>query len=636
MITVADALNIALTHHRAGRLAEARAVYERILEADATNVATLNLLALCVQNGDPDRAAGLYARALGVQPELPELRHNLAGLLHQTGQSDAALARLRECVALRPDYADALHKAGLVTHAVGGPRLLAHARRHIGRALAVRPDLAPVRADLGVLLRQGGQAEQAVRQLGAAVATAPDLFVALLNLGSALMAVGRTEEAAASYRRAARLDPRSPAAAFNLGSAFYALGRLDEAAAAFRQAAGLGHAEALLKLGGLLAGTGHPEEAERVLRAALATPGLDAGEALELLGTLLIRQGRHEELRRDLATFANTPIGQNLRGEGLTVLGASLLDEGRLDEACHVLGRVQGARSRLFTVRSVAFLRRSLRELGGSPPVRRNGRGGRERISGSSLATHGRFAHTVLEYALLRLYAESRGLDLETPDWAGHYVFELDDPAIADPPLPIRPFSRPALIDAVAGRPAPDLAGCDLPSPLGLHEHGEEHRARIQSWLRVRPVWRPMLDPVTDALAARGRTVIALHLRRGDFLAENYPISETRWYVDWLRTVWDSLDAPVLYLASDDIPAVKADFAAFAPLSLDDLHPGWNALEFLQDFHVLMNADVVGVSAASGFSRLAALLNRRARLFVEPDVATGRIHPFAPWRPAAE
>ena len=46
---------------------------------------------------------------------------------------------------------------------------------------------------------------------------------------------------------------------------------------------------------------------------------------------------------------------------------------------------------------------------------------------------------------------------------------------------------------------------------------------------------------------------------------------------------------------------------------------------------MLTQADVVGISAASGFSQLAARLNRRARLFVEPDVEARRIRPFRPW-----
>ncbi|MFP3700690.1 hypothetical protein SB758_35020, partial [Burkholderia sp. SIMBA_013] len=91
----------------------------------------------------------------------------------------------------------------------------------------------------------------------------------------------------------------------------------------------------------------------------------------------------------------------------------------------------------------------------------------------------------------------------------------------------------------------------------------------------------------------------------GDFVTCNYPITETAWYVDWLRAWWPRLDRPVLYVASDDVAAVRHAFAEFHPLTRADVVEEWAGLDFLQDFHVLMNADVVGTSAASGFSVLA-------------------------------
>jgi len=47
---------------------------------------------------------------------------------------------------------------------------------------------------------------------------------------------------------------------------------------------------------------------------------------------------------------------------------------------------------------------------------------------------------------------------------------------------------------------------------------------------------------------------------------------------------------------------------------------------------VLAEADVVGISAASGFSQLAARINRRARILAEPDPVARAIRPFVAWR----
>jgi hypothetical protein len=236
-----------------------------------------------------------------------------------------------------------------------------------------------------------------------------------------------------------------------------------------------------------------------------------------------------------------------------------------------------------------------------------------------------------LEYVLLRLYAEKQDCVLETPDWVGGAYFDLHDP-VPSGPLPPWPFARRVLNGSVTGeRQGRAVVDRDLLSPLFLYDYPMEYRDRVRSWLRPRPQWSPWIDPPVDTLRAVGRTIVAIHIRRGDFLQYGYPVTETRWYVDWLRTLWPTLDRPVLYLASDDIPAVRAAFREFRPVTLDDAAPSWPGLEFLQDFHVLTQADIVGTSTASGFSQLAARLNERARLCVEPDIEARCIRPFIPW-----
>jgi hypothetical protein len=253
----------------------------------------------------------------------------------------------------------------------------------------------------------------------------------------------------------------------------------------------------------------------------------------------------------------------------------------------------------------------------------------RPRIGSTTLGTRGRFAHNVLEYVMLRLYAEHYGLVLETPDWVGGLYFDVNDPKPSGA-LPPWLFARHALNDLVDGKGEP-RADRDILSPLFLFDYPKRFRDRVQHWLKPRREWLPRIEPAVKALRDGGRTVVALHIRRGDFVQYGYPVTRTDRYVEWLRDLWPELERPVLYLASDDLDAVRGDFAEFAPVTLADVAPPWPDLEYLQDFHVLSEADVVGVSAASGFSQLAARLNQRARILVQPDIATQRIVPFIPW-----
>lgn len=93
--------------------------------------------------------------------------------------------------------------------------------------------------------------------------------------------------------------------------------------------------------------------------------------------------------------------------------------------------------------------------------------------------------------------------------------------------------------------------------------------------------------------------------------------------------MWDTLHRPVLLVATDD-PLVLPEFAPFAPHTLRSLAEPWKGLEHLQDFHLLMNADVVALSYG-GFARLAAAFGTRARLVVEPDRATGEFRRVTVW-----
>ncbi len=503
------------------------------------------------------------------------------------------------------------------------------------------PDLtgsAEAHHALGLALRRAGRLEEALDSQRRAIRAEVDFLPAHMSLGNGLLDAGAHEEARARLQRALALGPATPECWYNLGNARQ--GHDPEGALrAYQRAARLGLGLARTRIAEVLDALGRHGEAEALLLDSLSRPGTNVASAIEHLCGLLIRRGAPGPARALFTHLMDMPLaGRTYRAECLTALAALDLQDNAPDAAAARLARSEGDHGWFFTIRSLAMLRATL--AGQGLRLRRPAPDTRPlpRITSSSLASRGRFAHNVLEYILLRLYADRHGLVLETPDWVGGAFFTLDDPPQSGP-LPPLLFGRTLLNRLVAGGTAtpPVLPGPvlnrDILSPLFLFDHKESHRERVQSWLRPRPVWSPWLDPAVDRLRAEGATVVALHLRRGDFVPLGYPITDTGWYVDWLRALWPRLDRPVLYLASDDLPAVRQDFAEFRPLSRQDVAPDWPHLEYLQDFHVLTQADVVGISAASGFSQLAARLNRRARIFVEPDMEGRRIRPFQPWTP---
>lgn len=636
MATVDEALQIAVDHHRADRLSEARELYNRILAVDGRNGQALHLLGLVERRlGNFDAAIDLIRQAVAILSDFAEVRANLGNAYRSAGRIDEAAAAYRTAIALSPGLASSYYSLGVLLCGQGGPRAQLEALASLCRTRRLMPENADVHHDLSIAYKQAVRLEEAVAGQQRALALRPDFAAAWMTLGNALTELGDREGALRAYARSLQVQRHSADAHYNYGNVLYTAGRLEDAAVHYRHAIDQGLTSALVREASAFIDLGREDAAEASLRAALAVPGSDVPTAIDMLVALFIRQRRLDEARHFFNTlhYPHAGVPHAFKAECLTAIAETYLEEGRNAEALALLRKVSSHASRFFTVKSIAALRHTLSGMNLALVRPANPNPSLPRVGSSSLATHGRFAHNVFEYMLVRLYAETYGFMLETPDWVGGYYFDINDPR---PTGPLRPlyFSRRIINDLVERPSDAPLTDCDILSPLGPYRYPERHRARIQSWFRPRPVWSPWITPAVERLRALGNTVVALHIRRGDFVLFRYTITETAWYVNWLRTIWDRLNRPVLYIASDD-PAIVQDFAAFKPVTLADVAEPWAGLEYLQDFHVLANADILGVSAQSGFSRLAALLNTRAHLFVEPDAEAGRVQPYSPWVPDA-
>lgn len=451
-------------------------------------------------------------------------------------------------------------------------------------------------------------------------------------LGAAVLQCGRPFDAIKTLRRGWRASPNDPATANLLALALRIVKRPGEAI--FACQAGLADspllARTLRDMGDV--GDGGPRgELIRLLSPAImapdAPPPLSATETATL-GLALLESGDAGALADLRRRFDGHP---RLNAVVRTLWARKLWREGEAAAALAELAGREDDDGGFFTVRALSRLRLDLETRGLAVPPRPAALDDAPpTISIRSLADCGRFAQTTLEYLLVRIAAEKAGWRVETPDWVGHWVFELDDPAVSA----LRPTFGglgEALNDYIEGIGPPPPPNVDVGSPWTLRRFSPAYRERVQKWLTPRPIWRPRLEAAQNALRARGRTVVAFHLRRGDFVKLGYPITETRACLEWLGAHWRDLDDPVLYLASDEPASIRRAFADYAPITIEDLDCRWRGLEFLQDFHILANADILGASTASGFSFLAALLNQRARIFLRPN-GDGRMTPFDPWR----
>lgn len=308
----------------------------------------------------------------------------------------------------------------------------------------------------------------------------------------------------------------------------------------------------------------------------------------------------------------------------LVEIGLLLLHTGRLDEALSAADRAAAlnpGHGIPFSLQAMAAARRRF----GPPPGPRAAQPG-PAVSMRSLGANGRFGNQLLQYAFLRLYARQHDLVAQSHDWIGRDLFGCDDP------FPVREFasldeSQVDLFASLNGQ-GPVYANHDLSGYFCGHTaQWQDRKAAFRALFQLRPAIRSWLQPAMAELATRGRTLVGVHIRRGDFGQGKFWIAPVDWYAAWLKEIWGGLDAPVLYIASDD-PGVTAEFSAFHPVDAGMLGAG--RLDFCLDHHVLTQARHLAISNST-FSFTAAMLNEKALGFVRPDPRLQALAPFDPW-----
>ena len=164
-------LQQALALHRQGRLAEAKAHYESILDEDPHHFDALNMLGtIAGQSRDFQSAVEMIARAIAINPQHAAACNNHGNALKGLGRFDAAVASYDRAIVIKPDYAEA----------------------HFNRSIA---------------LQELGQLDAAVSSYDRTIAISSDHVYAHNNKGNALKALGRAAEAVASYDKAIQIKP---------------------------------------------------------------------------------------------------------------------------------------------------------------------------------------------------------------------------------------------------------------------------------------------------------------------------------------------------------------------------------------------------------------------------------------------
>ena len=248
----------------------------------------------------------------------------------------------------------------------------------------------------------------------------------------------------------------------------------------------------------------------------------------------------------------------------------------------------------------------------------------------STLGHNGRFANQIFQYAYLKAYANREGLQAECPPWIGCSLFGHLT-AMGENELPVYRENKGDVDEMIRFDPGTHARNFELWGYFQNPRHWAENRREFRGLFQPLPFLKNPLDEAIGRIRGSGQTLVAIHLRRGDFIGG--PVfwqAPEAWYLQWLAQIWPSLPNPVLYVASDDLKNVLPHFAGYAAKSAADLNVTVNGAEFYSDFYVMSQCDVLGISNST-FSFAAAMMNEKARVFARPDPVVEGMVGFDPW-----
>ncbi len=249
----------------------------------------------------------------------------------------------------------------------------------------------------------------------------------------------------------------------------------------------------------------------------------------------------------------------------------------------------------------------------------------------------GRLGNQVFLYAFLRTYAREHNLRVETPAWIGQYLFGHNDAPISQP-LPLvgeQPQPYKLSESAILNAPEP-FKNVDFNGYFQFHtQYHAQHKEYFQSLFKPVSEVEAKVIEALNRLRFQGKTVVGLHLRRGDYRSVHtvvpyLTVAPSGWYKEWLDGLWETLDEPVLFIASDEIETVVGDFAEYHPITVKDLGVELPEAPFYPDFYILSQCDVLAISNST-FSFAAAMLNERCKFFCRPNLLKQKMIAFDPW-----
>ena len=281
----------------AGKAAEARAIYQRVLQIEASNSDAMNLLGVIeAQAGNLPESLKLLEKAISINNAIPDYVINLAVVLAQMDRAEEALQKIREG---RKTFSGDTRFMGLELQA------LLSAKRydeHIGKCqeiLATEPDNAEVLLQLAMAQLQTGKSQDAYETATKARGVKPQSKAVIQTLAASAMAAREWAVAVQAFDVLTKVDPGSPVLWADWSRAEYELGNKKRAILRFEKFMEIvpqKTADHYFMLGRLYFQNRQPLKAAENLDKAMAA-GFKNSELMAIRANCYIHEGYEEKAK---------------------------------------------------------------------------------------------------------------------------------------------------------------------------------------------------------------------------------------------------------------------------------------------------------------------------------------------------
>lgn len=242
----------------------------------------------------------------------------------------------------------------------------------------------------------------------------------------------------------------------------------------------------------------------------------------------------------------------------------------------------------------------------------------------------GNWGNELFWYMFGRTYAARHDLEFQVDPWSGNQLIGAIDPPVAQALPDVHERTLHDVRDTIIPH-APPLGDVNCTGYFQYHTaFYAPDRDRIREWFRPSPAIAARIEPSWQKLRERGRTAVAIHIRRRDYGFSYFYRTPLRWYLEQLERLWPTLDRPFLYIASDALEEVVDAFRQYDPVTSAELGPPLPEHDFYRDFYVLQHCDVLLIPNST-FSFAAAMLNAGLQQGYRSHLPARGFIPFDPW-----